>query len=116
MVMKSGKFGRFLACSKYPECKNTKAISTGFKCPEDGGDIVERRSKKGKLFFSCNNYPKCKFATWYRPVDKKCPECGAAFLGEKRTKKEEVLTCLNKKCNYKEEIPEADSELASAEQ
>ena len=116
MVLKAGKFGRFLACSKYPDCKTTKAISTGIKCPEDGGDIVERRTKKGKLFFSCSNYPKCKFATWYKPVKKKCPDCGAEFLCEKRTKKEEVYTCLKKECNYKEEIPEVPAEQTSVVQ
>ena len=94
MVLKAGRFGRFLACSKYPECKTTKPISTGIKCPDDGGDIVERRTKKGKLFFSCGNYPKCKFATWYKPVKKACPDCGAEFLVEKRTKKEEVIMLL----------------------
>jgi DNA topoisomerase-1 len=107
MVIKTGRFGRFIACSKYPECKTTKAISIGVKCPDDGGDIVERRTKKGKLFYSCGNYPKCKFATWYRPADKGCPNCGAPFLVEKRTKKEEVLACLNKECKYKEDMQQA---------
>lgn len=104
MVFKVGKFGKFLACSNYPKCKNTKAISIGIKCPEDGGDIVEKRSKKGKVFFGCANYPKCSFASWYRPTQKKCPECGTGILGEKKTKKEEALVCLNKACHYKEEI------------
>jgi DNA topoisomerase-1 len=109
MALKSGKFGRFLACSKYPDCKTTRPIGTGIKCPEDGGEIVERRSRKGKLFFSCGNYPKCKFATWYRPVKKTCPSCGAEFLVEKKTKKEEALTCLNKDCKYKEELAPAET-------
>ena len=107
MVLKAGKFGRFLACSKYPECKTTKPISTGIKCPDDGGEIVERSTRKGKLFYSCGNYPKCKFATWYKPVNKKCPDCDAAFLVEKRTKQGEYLTCLKKDCKYKEELQEA---------
>ena len=110
MVLKIGKFGRFLACSKYPECKNTKAISIGVQCPDDGGDLVERRTKKGKVFYSCGNYPKCKFATWYKPVKRKCPDCGADFLAEKRTKKVEQFICLNKKCNYTEEILEDSGE------
>ncbi len=108
MVLKSGRFGRFLACSKYPDCKTTKPISTGAVCPEDGGEIVERQTKKGKLFFSCNNYPKCKFATWYRPMPRKCPSCGADFLVEKKTKKEQVYSCLNKDCGYREDIPEPE--------
>ncbi|MEK7308433.1 MAG: type I DNA topoisomerase, partial [Nitrospirota bacterium] len=106
MVIKSGRFGRFIACSKYPECKTTKPISMGIKCPEDGGEIVERRTKRGKIFFSCGNYPKCKFATWYRPVSKSCPDCGAGILVEKRTKKEQSLSCIKKGCNYKEELPD----------
>jgi DNA topoisomerase-1 len=111
MVVKSGRFGKFLACSKYPECKTTKPIGIGIKCPEDGGEIAERRTKKGKIFFSCSNYPKCKFASWYRPVPKGCPECGASILVEKRTKKEEVLACISKGCGYKEEIQEAQKVL-----
>ncbi|MBI4687051.1 MAG: type I DNA topoisomerase [Nitrospirae bacterium] len=104
MVLKSGRFGKFLACSKYPECKTTKPLATGVKCPEDNGDIIERRTKKGKVFFSCSNYPKCKFATWYKPVNKKCPGCGADILAEKRTKAGEFLVCLKKECGYKEEL------------
>jgi DNA topoisomerase-1 len=105
MVLKSGRFGKFLACSKYPECKTTKPLATGIKCPVDGGDIVERRSRKGKVFWSCSNYPKCKFATWYKPVPRQCPKCGALVLGEKRNKTGElVLVCLNKECDYKEEV------------
>ncbi len=104
MVLKSGRFGKFLACSKYPECKTTKPIATGVKCPLDDGDIVERRSRKGKPFWSCGNYPKCKFATWYKPVLQKCPKCNASFLGEKRDKTGNLfLVCVNKECDYKEQ-------------
>ncbi len=110
MVVKSGRFGKFLACSKYPDCKNTKPIAIGVKCPECDGDIVEKRSKKGKVFFGCGSYPKCKFATWYRPVKKKCPECGKGILAEKKTKGEEALVCLNKSCSYKEDIQSESSE------
>lgn len=104
MILKAGRFGKFLACSKYPECKITKPIAIGVKCPEDGGDIVERRSKKGKLFWSCSNYPKCKYATWHKPISQKCPKCTALFLVEKREKTGNVsLVCLNKECDYKAE-------------
>lgn len=68
MVLRSGRYGRFLACSNYPECKTTKPLITGIKCPNDGGDIIEKKTKKGKVFFSCSNYPQCKFATWNRPA------------------------------------------------
>ncbi len=105
MVLKSGRFGRFLACSKYPECKTTKPISLGIKCPLDGGDIVERRSKKGKLFYSCSNYPKCKFASWYKPVNRPCPLCGQSdYLLEKTTKEGTFIFCPRKECTFKEEV------------
>ncbi len=116
MVLKSGKFGRFLACSKYPDCKTTKAISIGIKCPDDGGEIVERRTKKGKLFYSCGNYPKCKFAAWHKPVNKSCPLCEANILIEKRTKKGDFFQCLNKECAYKEEIPESPVDQTESSQ
>jgi DNA topoisomerase-1 len=114
MILKSGRFGKFLACSRYPECKTTKPLSTGVKCPEDGGDIVERRTKKGKSFWSCNNYPNCKFASWYKPVPQKCPQCGAEFLFEKRDKTGQLTRfCHRKECGYKEEVsseqPAADT-------
>ncbi|UCG78230.1 MAG: type I DNA topoisomerase [Nitrospirota bacterium] len=102
MSVKTSRFGRFLACTKYPDCKNTRSISTGIKCPEDGGDIVERATRKGKLFFSCSNYPNCKFATWYKPVNKPCPNCEMTFLVDKRTKAGHFLACLNKECGYSE--------------
>jgi DNA topoisomerase-1 len=112
MVIKTGRFGKFLACSKYPKCKTTKPIGLGIKCPEDGGEIVQRRTKKGRIFFSCSNYPACKFATWYKPFPKKCPLCGTEFLVEKKTKKEEVRACLKKGCSYKEALQPDDTDLA----
>jgi len=112
MVIKSGRFGKFLACSTYPECKNTKSLSIGVKCPLDGGDIVERRSKKGKPFWSCSNYPRCKYATWYRPVQKKCPDCGADFLLEKRDKTGNTIHfCHKKECGYKETVTVPSEEV-----
>ncbi|MDA8085014.1 MAG: type I DNA topoisomerase [Nitrospiraceae bacterium] len=113
MLLKSGRFGKFYACSGYPECKTTKPISTGVKCPEDGGDIVERRSKRGRSFWSCSNYPKCKFATWNKPVAQKCPQCGAPFLGEKWSKGGDVsYVCLNKECSYKVEVKKEEPTAA----
>ncbi len=91
MVIKSGRFGRFYACSKYPECKGTKPIPTGVKCPDDGGDLIQRRSRKGRTFWGCSNYPKCKFATWHRPVPEKCPQCGASFLLVKKEKASDTV-------------------------
>ena len=85
MVVKTGRYGRFLACSSYPDCKNVKPYVLGIQCPEDGcdGQIVEKRSRKGKLFFGCSTYPQCKFASWDRPIDRKCTHCDAALLYEK---------------------------------
>lgn len=101
MVIKTGKYGKFLACSRYPECKTTRPLSTGVSCPEEGcgGMIIERKTKKGKTFYGCSNYPKCKFATWDRPVTKKCPKCGGPFLVERKDK----LLCIKKECGYKED-------------
>jgi DNA topoisomerase-1 len=110
MVYKSGRFGRFLACSKYPECKSTKPIPTGVKCPEDGGDIIERRSKRGRSFWSCSNYPKCKFAIWNRPLPEKCSKCGAEFLLIKKERSGAIVKfCNNKECDFKEEMEQAES-------
>ncbi len=114
MVIKQGRFGAFLACSGYPECKATESLNsngpgndTGVKCPEKKCDglIVEKKSRRGKTFFSCNRYPDCKFATWDKPVAKECPDCGSNFLVEKSTKKAgKFLACNIKGCGYKEKL------------
>ncbi len=105
MIIKEGKFGRFLGCSGYPECKNTKPLDTGVKCPQEGcgGSLCERRSKKGKTFFGCSNYPNCTYALWDRPIPEKCPLCGHPFLVEKYSRGRGIAkTCPNKECGYKE--------------
>ena len=88
MVIRSGRFGRFIACTGYPECKTTKKIvqSTGAKCPKCGGDVVVKRSKKGKTFYSCSNYPDCDFATNRRPYAAPCPKCGKLLAPYSRGK------------------------------
>jgi len=103
MVVKQGPRGKFLACSAYPKCKNTKPLNDpkklSVKCPECGGDILERYSKRGK-FFGCSNYPECKFISKYEPTEKKCVECG--YMTAKRTYRgKEVYECI--KCKHKEE-------------
>jgi DNA topoisomerase-1 len=114
MVVKRGRFGKFLACSRYPECNHTQGMSTGVTCPEDGGKIVERRSRFGKVFYSCSNYPVCKFAIWYKPVPRPCPQCGAPFLVEKYSKKTgPYIACLKKECGYREE-PKSEAVLQGA--
>ncbi len=115
MVVKRGRFGKFLACSRYPDCKHTQGMSTGVACPQDGGKIVERRSRFGKIFYSCANYPDCTFAVWYKPVLKPCPQCGAPFLTEKFSKRTgPYLACYKKECGFKEALP-AGSEAAQNE-
>ncbi len=107
MVIKKGRYGKFLACSGYPECKNTQPISTGVRCPEKGcdGELLERTSRRGKVFYSCSRYPECKFATWDKPVAQECPECGYPILVEKNTKRDgNILKCLNKKCRYQKKL------------
>jgi len=82
MVIKHGRYGRFLACSGYPTCKTTQAVTVGVRCPNEGcgGDIVEKQSKRGRVFYGCGNYPNCKFATWNKPVNMPCPTCQNAYL------------------------------------
>jgi DNA topoisomerase-1 len=103
MLIKKGRFGEFLACSGYPECKNTKSIPTGVRCPRDGCDgwIVQKSSRKGKIFYGCDNYPDCDFAIWNKPVSESCPVCGADFLVEHISSSgNKTLKCHDKKCAY----------------
>ncbi len=112
MVLRHGKYGDFFACSGYPECRNTlssnsngRAQTTGIKCPENNcsGEIFEKKSKRGKVFFGCSRYPECTFATWDKPAAKECPSCGAKVLLEKTTKRGGSLYyCAAKNCGYKE--------------
>ena len=103
MVIKHGRFGRFLACSNYPDCKNAKPIlqKLGIKCPKCGeGDIIVRKSKKGKVFYGCSKYPDCDFVSWDKPTGNKCPDCGSPLVEtDKKSKHKEK--CSNKECKYK---------------
>ncbi len=101
MMIKISRYGRFLSCSRYPECKFTRPLSIGVSCPQENCDgfLIERRTKKGRVFFGCSNYPKCKFATWDKPVNQPCPNCNAGFMLEKSSKaKGRYLKCP--KCGY----------------
>ncbi|WP_457554100.1 type I DNA topoisomerase [Desulfobacula sp.] len=114
MVQKEGRFGMFLACTGYPECKHTESVNggqngkdTGVKCPQPDctGTILERKSKRGKIFFGCSNYPNCTFASWDKPVARSCPDCSSPYLVEKETKREgKFLKCPNKACGFKEQL------------
>jgi len=101
LVMRNGPYGRFIACSRRPECKYTKPVTLGIRCPDCGqGELTERRTKRGKIFYGCNRYPECTFAAWDKPRPVPCPSCAAPFLVEKETKKEGLmLRCL--KCGLK---------------
>ena len=101
LVVKQGRFGEFTACTGYPDCKYVKLKSTGIACPKDGGDIVERKSRRGKVFYGCANYPKCDFTLWNKPVPEPCPKCGRPFLTEKITKRHgRQLICSNEECGF----------------
>ncbi|AZV47766.1 DNA topoisomerase I [Bacillus halotolerans] len=103
MVYKMGRYGKFLACSNFPDCRNTKPIvkQIGVKCPSCGeGNIVERKSKKKRVFYGCDRYPDCEFVSWDKPIERKCPKCGK-MLVEKKLKKGIQVQCVE--CDYKEE-------------
>ena len=101
LVKRCGKFGEFVACSNYPNCKYIKKdepkVTAIMPCPKCAGTIVEKKTRKGKIFYGCNNYPKCDFASWDKPIEKKCPECNGTLLESKK----HTIYCMN--CDYKEE-------------
>jgi DNA topoisomerase I len=104
MVIKHGRFGKFIACSGYPECKTTKPVTLGIDCPECGkGQMVERRSRKGRTFFGCSAYPDCKFVLWQRPVAEPCPKCAAPFLTERVARGRRVQRCWREGCDFSRE-------------
>lgn len=108
MVIKYGRFGKFMACKNYPDCKNTKPLvnKVGVKCPKcKEGDIILRKSKKGKAFYGCSNYPECDFISWYKPTGEICKECGS-YMIEKQTKSETKEICSNKECKAEGRILE----------
>jgi len=101
MVVKVGRYGKFIACPGYPECKNIKKYveEVGVKCPKCGGDVIVKRTKKGKAFYGCSNYPSCDFVSWYEPVDERCPNCGDVLY--KRKGKRGGVFCQHEGCGYK---------------
>jgi DNA topoisomerase-1 len=94
MVVKMGRFGKFIACSNFPQCRNTKPylIKTGAKCPTCGGDLLERRTRTKRTFYGCANYPNCKFSVWQRPLPDPCPKCGG-LLTEAGKNKVKCMKC-----------------------
>ena len=108
LVQKFGRYGEFVACSDYPKCKYVKQKTIGVPCPNcSQGEVVERRSKRGKTFYGCNRYPECDFVAWGKPIAEKCPDCGSSYLIEKFLKAGPVAQCPNTDCKYKRplEVP-----------
>ncbi len=105
LVLKYGRFGEFTACSNYPACRYVKQKTIGMKCPDcHEGDIIERRSKRGKTFYGCNRYPECKFVAWAKPIPEKCPDCGGPYLLEKWLKSGHFAECPNAECKHRHEL------------
>jgi DNA topoisomerase-1 len=103
MVLRQGRGGPFLGCSRYPECKGTLPLTTGIKCPEDGcsGEMVVKRTKKGRTFYGCSAFPKCKFALWDEPVQSTCPSCETPIMTRKNVRGTDYLVCAKKECGYR---------------
>jgi len=111
LVRKFGRFGEFIACSGYPECRYTRPLGIGVPCPRcKVGEVVERRSRRGRGFFGCSTYPACTFTSWDRPTDRLCPRCQTSVLGTHQTTRRTTLRCLDKACGYTEVVPAAADE------
>jgi DNA topoisomerase-1 len=107
LAVKQGRFGEYTACSTYPECRFIKLEEIGVSCPKPGcgGQVVSRRSRRGRTFYGCGRYPDCDFVAWNRPVDRRCPDCGSAYVMEKTTKRSGTqIVCPNEKCSFKEAV------------
>lgn len=102
MVIKHGRYGKFLACPGFPECRNTRPLleEIGVKCPECGGEIVKRRSKRGRTFYGCSNYPDCRFTSWRQPTGQTCPRCGHYLVLKRARKNGDQIVCSNRGCSY----------------
>lgn len=107
MVYKMGRYGRFLACPNFPDCRNTMPIINYIKapCPACGSRLLEKTSKKNRKFYGCEKYPDCDFVSWDMPVTEKCPQCGGYMIEKKNRKGETWHICANETCRYRHEIP-----------
>ena len=113
MVIKVGRFGKFLACPGYPECKNTKqlTVKTNAKCPVCGGEVIEKKSKRGFTFYGCGNWPDCNFMTWDKPTDEICPQCGKSLFKRKGG----ILVCLDENCGFEKKAERKSRKKAEEE-
>ena len=117
MVYKMGRYGRFLACSRFPDCRGTKAIQVeiGVPCPLCGAPVLEKTSRKGRKFYGCKRYPECDFVSWDRPVAEKCPVCGSYMTLKESRKDGRWYLCSNEACRHREQAPDS-SPAESAEE
>ncbi|MCO6452567.1 MAG: type I DNA topoisomerase [Caldilineales bacterium] len=111
LVIRQGRFGKFIGCSNYPECKYTRPIvaDTGVACPIDGGKIVQKRSRKGRVFYGCDNWPECEFVSWNEPIDLRCPRCGKSVL----TKAGKRAKCADAECGFSMPLEQAEKRIAA---
>jgi DNA topoisomerase-1 len=115
LVKRRGRFGQFIACSGYPACSYTRPVGIGVRCPSDGGEIVERRTRKGRMFYGCANYPACTFTSWDRPTGRSCPVCGQMLVSKRaRRDAQATVLCSNKTCGYKEAPKPREAEQVGA--
>jgi DNA topoisomerase-1 len=116
LVRRHGPYGEFISCANYPTCKYIKRETTGVACPRPGckGEIVVKKSKRGKYFYGCSEYPKCDTVYWDKPVAEPCPECNAPFMLEKTTKKGTTRTCVREECGHKEDVPSTGAPAPTA--
>jgi DNA topoisomerase-1 len=110
MVIRQGRYGRFLACSHYPDCRGSRRLlaKVGVACPECGGDIVARRTRRGRPFYGCSNYPSCRFTSWSRPLPEPCPKCSGLLVAQSGGR----ARCL--KCSWRGTLPSGTLVEASA--
>ncbi|MEA5091894.1 DNA topoisomerase 1 [bioreactor metagenome] len=113
LVVKDGRHGKFLACPGFPDCRNTKPIlnKIGVKCPECGGDIIERKSKTRRIFYGCSNYPKCHFTSWDKPLDSTCPKCGSIQVERTDRLGKKLVHCSNEECELNSTKKKKDKEV-----
>jgi len=114
LVKRRGRYGEFIACSGYPECSYTRPVGIGVRCPLDAGEVVERRTRKGRVFYGCANYPACTYVSWDRPTGRMCPTCGAMLVAKRaRRGVQPTIVCSNKACDYKE-VPQPRETVVGA--
>jgi DNA topoisomerase-1 len=106
MLIKYGRFGKFMACSGFPDCRHTESFTeeAGVDCPLCGGAILALKSKKGRRFYGCSKYPDCQFRSWNKPTGEKCPTCGDILIEKQNRNKEMLAVCHNPECKYSKEM------------